>query len=231
MQCFGKNGSSYNLPYFLKVSATTKKKEMSTYKINILELFRNQFHFNVSTATDAISDKLLNDFKGIEVLASNSPMAAVTKHGVPVWDYVTILPKKIAGTGENFEGYDFPFETVVEAVQPKKVAETEIFGADGTVEELMGLGDWQITIKGFVINYDSNDYPEAGVRALKRVCQLKDVELEVEGTYLNMLDIHYISIRNLALPAAVGLRNVQTFEVECRSKIPFIISRTDGILL
>ncbi|RWX03361.1 DUF6046 domain-containing protein [Flavobacterium cerinum] len=204
---------------------------MSTYNINMQELFRTAFHFNLYAATDAVGDKLLNDYGTIEVIPTNSPLVAMSKQGMPVWDYVRLLPKKIAGTGENFEGFDFPVETVVEAVLPKKVAETEIFGRDGTVEELMGLGDWQINIKGFIINYDSTDYPEDQVRALKRVCELKDVELAVEGTYLNMLDINYISIRNLNLPPSVGYGNMATFEIECRSKIPFIINRTDGVLL
>jgi len=41
---------------------------------------------------------------------------------------------------------------------------TKIAGANGSVKEEIGLNDWQITIRGLIINYTNDDYPkvEAG---------------------------------------------------------------------
>ena len=204
---------------------------MSSYKINLKELFKSQFRLNADLSTKNVFDKKSAAFKGIKVLENQKQLSKTSLEGIPVWDYIRLLPKKIVGTGDNFEGYDFPLECVVEGNLPKKIVETEIFGMDGTVEELMGINDWIISIKGFIINYKSKDYPEDQVKALKNACSLKDCELGVEGTFLNMLGINYISIHSLNLPASVGYGNMQSFEIEARSKIPFIINNQDGILL
>jgi hypothetical protein len=214
---------------------------MSTYNINFQELFKSTFHQNIgfvgsaiigsSAIGGAIIDKYANKFSGIEVLEEQKPLQLKSQTGAPVWDYVKLLPKVIDGTGEKFDGYQFPFECVVEAVLPKKIVSTDIFGSDGQVEELMGLDDWQINLKGFIINYDTDDYPEFEVRRLRSVCELKDTQLEVEGTFLNLLNVNLISLHRLSLPPSPGYKNMQAFEVECRSKKPFIIDADNGILL
>lgn len=197
---------------------------MSLY--NTAEILNSTFQFNIGYLGGAIADKYLNDFKGIEVLDEKSPLKLMSQTGVPVWDYVKLLPKIIEGTGERFDGYDFPFETVVEASLTKKVVVTEIFGADGEVEELMGLNDYAISIKGLIINYKSDDYPEFEVRRLRWVCELKDTLLDVEGTFLNILNINQLSIHSFKPIATPGYKNMQAFEIECRSKKPFKFNKT-----
>jgi len=204
---------------------------MSTFNLNFQELYKNTFNFNIGYAGSAVADKAVNSFHGIEVLDEKKPLKLVSQTGVHVWDYVKLLPKIIEGTGEKFDGYDFPLETVVEASLQKKMVITDIFGADGEIEELMGLSDYQITLKGLIINYSSDDYPEQEVRRLRYVCELKDTLIEVEGTFLNMLNINHLSIHSFRPVATPGYKNMQAFEVECRSKKPFIISTDDGILL
>jgi len=95
----------------------------------------------------------------------------------------------------------------------------------------MGNGDWQIAIKGFIINYQSNDYPEASVRELTRVCRLKETLFDVEGTYLNILGIKHLSIQKFTPIASVGYKNMQAFEIEARSKEPFIVNKNYGVPL
>jgi hypothetical protein len=95
----------------------------------------------------------------------------------------------------------------------------------------MGLDDWQINLKGFIINYATDDYPELEVRKLRSVCELKDTQLEVEGTFLNMLNVNLLSIHRLSLPPSPGYKNMQAFDIEARSKQPFIINPDNGILL
>ncbi len=192
---------------------------------NTSEILNRTFQFNIGYVGEAIADKYTNDFKGIEVLDEKAPLKLMSQTGVPVWDYVKLLPKIIEGTGERFDGYQFPFESVVEASLTKKVVVTEIFGADGEVEELMGLNNYAFTIKGLIINYKSNDYPEFEVRKLRYVCELKDTLLDVEGTYLNMLNINQMSIHSFKPIATPGYKNMQAFEIECRSKKPFKINQ------
>ncbi|WP_348814064.1 DUF6046 domain-containing protein [Flavobacterium maritimum] len=197
---------------------------MSSYNFNFQELFKSTFNLNIGYVGAAVADQYTNGFEGIQVLEEKKPLQLVSQTGVHVWDYVKLLPKIIEGTGERFDGYDFPFECVVEVVLTKKIAITDIFGADGEVEELMGLNDYGIVIKGIIINYKTDDYPEFEFRRLRYVCEIKDTMLEVEGTFLNMLNINHLSIHAFRPIATPGYKNMQAFEIECRSKRPFKIN-------
>ncbi len=197
---------------------------MSNYNINVKELFKQHFPFKLGFATQTVSEMLINGFDDIQVLPTNKELAKVSAMGTPVWDFIDLRPSYINETGEQFEGYSFPLETTIEAIRPKKIVETDIFGRDGMVEELISLDDWQLTIRGLIINYESTDYPEEQVKELQRVCELKTSLLECEGTFLTMLDIRHISIHKLTLTPSLGYSNIQAFEIDAKSKIPFIIS-------
>lgn len=198
---------------------------MSTYSFDFTNVFRDVFGAPIYYGPKDYNPQLIQPVESLQ------PLQLKSQTGVPVWDYVKLLPKIIEGTGEQFNGYDFPYETVVEANFEKKIVTTDIFGSDGEVEELMGNGDWDILIRGFIINYETNDYPAAAVREMTRVCRLKDTIIDVEGTYLNMLGINAISIHRFTPRPTPGYRNMQAFEIEARSKQPFIIDAENGVLL
>lgn len=197
---------------------------MSNYSINVKELIKQHFPFTLGFATQTVAEVLFNVFDDIEVLPTNSEFAKVSAMGTPVWDFIDLKPSYIEGTGEQFGGYSFPLETTIEPIRPKKIVETDIFGRDGNVEEFIALDDWQLTIRGLIINYESTDYPEQQVKELQRICELKTSLLECEGTLLTMLGINYMSIHKLTLPLSIGYSHIQAFELEAKSKIPFIIS-------
>lgn len=197
---------------------------MSSYNINVKELIKQHFPFKLGFATQTVADALFNGFDDIQVLPTNNELAKVSVMGTPVWDFIDLKPSYIEVTGEQFGGYSFPLETTIEPIRPKKIVETDIFGRDGNVEELIALDDWQLTIRGLIINYESTDYPEQQVKELQRVCELKTSLLECEGTLLTMLGIHYMSIHKLTLTPSIGYSHIQAFEIEAKSKIPFIIS-------
>ncbi len=201
-----------------------KKTKLLNYKINIPELLQRHFPIKLGYATQAIVDGIVNKLDEVNVLPTNQGLTRVSATGVPVWDYMQINPSVIEGTNELFEGYTFPATTVIEAIRPKKIVSTDVAGRDGTIDELMGLQDWELSIKGLIINYDSTDYPEDEVRELQEMCELKSTQLPCEGTYLTMLGVQYLSISRLALPASVGYSNLQKFEIEARSKNMFVLN-------
>lgn len=196
---------------------------MSNFNFNFSEAYKNVFGGMIYAGPKVYNSETIKPVESLQ------PLQLRSQTGVPIWDYVELLPKIIEGTGEQFQGYLFPFETVVEAILPKKIVTTDIFGSDGEVEELMGIGDWEINIRGFIINYETNDYPEAQVRELTRVCKLKDTIIDVEGTYLNILGINALSIHRFSPRPTPGYKNMQAFEIEARSKQPFIIDVENGI--
>ncbi|REC64071.1 hypothetical protein DRF65_00405 [Chryseobacterium pennae] len=197
---------------------------MSSYNINVKELMGRHFPFKLGFATQTVAETLFNRFDDIQVLPTHNESAKISVMGTPVWDFIDLKPSYVEGTREQFTGYSFPLETTIEPIRPKKIVETDIFGRDGNIEELIALDDWQLTIRGLIINYDSTDYPEQQVKELQRVCELKTSLLECEGTLLTMLGINYMSIHKLVLTPSIGYSHIQAFEIEAKSKIPFIIS-------
>lgn len=204
------------------------KQSNFNINLNLPQLFAEVFGYRAGLATLGVMDQAFNQYKGVEAL-EKSPGNAYSYMGTPVWDYIELEPTTISGTGEHFEGYRFPLECVVEALRPKNIVETDIVGKDGEVEELMSLSNWQLSIKGFIVNYESQDYPEIEVQELQRICELKDTELPVEGTFLTLLGIDFISIHRLNLVASPGYSNMQAFEIEARGKKPFKLDAYNGI--
>jgi len=94
---------------------------MSTY--NFSELFKSTFKLNLVYAANSIIDGQNNrlDVQALQPIEELSPLQLKSQTGMPVWDYIKLLPKIIEGTGEQFNGYQFPYEIVVEASMPKKL--------------------------------------------------------------------------------------------------------------
>lgn len=204
------------------------------YEIDIPKLFNVQFGIAMlrPPLTRFLQEKELYRFHGGKVDQAMTEGNAVSYMGTPVWDYVKIEKQTIEGTGKTFAGYDFPLETVVQATRPKNIVETEVVAKDGEVEELMSLSNWELELKGFVINYEADQYPEAQVKALKQACELKDTQLKVEGTFLStVLKIYNISIHELELKPMPGYARVQAFKIEARGIVPYSIDKNNGVLL
>ena len=221
---FGINGRNLSGCFTLKTKETTQTTEkMSNYSFNVQELMAQHFPFKIGFASQAIANVIFNRLDDIDVLPTNKKLVKKTALGSPVWDYIQINPVTIKDTTEVYPGYDFPLETTIEAVRAKKIVESDILGRDGTVEELISLDDWSITIRGLIINYQSTDYPEQEVKDLQKLFELKSSALPVEGTFLTMLDVRYLSLHRLSLKPSIGYSNIQAFEIEAKSKRPFII--------
>lgn len=194
------------------------------FDIDIPKLFNVQFGIAMlrPPLTRFVQEKLY-PFQGGKVDEGMEEGNAYTKMGTPVWDYLKIEKHKPEGDNETFPGYDFPLEMVIQANRPKNIVETEVVAKDGEVEELMSLSNWELQLKGFIINYETDQYPEAEVKALQKACELKSTQLPVEGTYMEVLRIRHISIHKLELPTMPGYARVQPFEIEARSMVEFIL--------
>lgn len=192
-------------------------------------MFKNQFGINASIGTNKFIDILGGTYTGVETLPDSRAYERRSAMGALVWDIVEIEPLIESGTGKKYEGYQFPAELTIEATQAKNIVETNITGLEGSVEELISMDDWVLSLKGFLINYNDEAYPEDKVTALRRACQLKETTMPVVSEFLNLLGINYISIHDLRLPQLAGYSNVQPFEITAKSKKPYLITVDNGI--
>ena len=167
------------------------------FKVNIPALFKKHFGLDVKAAA---LEELIGGVNATDVSTTVGPKKMVnglavdrfSKMGTPIFDYIKVEKGSYynwEGKLKNIDAYDFPFECVVELNKPTVVEETYLKGRrSGSVKEIIGLDDFYITIRGFIINYETSDYPTEAVKAFRRLIKLP-TELQIESPFLNMFDI------------------------------------------
>lgn len=154
---------------------------------------------------------------------------AISDIGTPVYEIIQVQPEQysyydLKQKRKRDDGvipsYTFPYELLLEVSQAKRIVSTEVVGRDGSILEYIGLGDYEITINGFLINYDTQDYPEAKVMAMKRVLDIPQ-SLKVSSLYLNRLGIDRIAIKDYNFPIMEGHIQVQPFKITAISDLPY----------
>lgn len=113
--------------------------------------------------------------------------------------------------------FQLPNEPIVEVRGGKRIVKTEIDGMDGTFKELFSLDDYQVTIRGLIVQEDgSNNYPQEAVRTLRDFCELQH-EVTINCEITNYFNIAQIVIESWEFPALEGFPGVQPYILNCLS--------------
>lgn len=193
---------------------------------NIGNLVKKHFGLDVlhSTKTRNYGDISVNE--AVKNMVNGLPVEKYSLMGTPVYDYIKVEAGNYYdwnGDHHNYDAYDFPFECVVELSQPTIMEETYLKGRrSGSVKEIIGLDDFYITIRGFIINYKTSEYPTKAVEAFKRLIKLP-TELQIESPFLNMFDINEMVILDRNIPQIEGSLHYQPFTLMCKSNEPYIL--------
>jgi hypothetical protein len=182
-------------------------------KFSLQELFKREFGFagtriavkNLDKAFPSKRDVANFDDKEFSLI--QLPVEKATSIvGTPIYELFTFeLP-----SGERYTLPDWPLMVLRRA---KKIVTTTIQGGDGDVIEIIGKGNWEISIYGFIINYESYEYPKQQVKELNDFFNI-DQQINVFSEVLNELDIYSVVVRELSLPAEQGFNNVQAFQLD-----------------
>lgn len=201
------------------------------FKVSIQELVKKHFGFDVQISSFPLPN-IGGSFGDIQVVEGGQKMvngASVTKHsymGTPIFDYIKVEAGNYYdwnGDLQSYPAYDFPFECVVELNQPSIIEETYLKGRrSGSVKEIIGLDDFYITIRGFIINYKSLDYPTTAVETFRNLIK-HPTELGVESPFLNMFGINELVIFDRNIPQIEGSLHYQPFTLMCKSNEPYIL--------
>jgi len=118
------------------------------------------------------------------------------------------------------EGDDVVLETVlIDVSQRKNIVTTPVAGRNGTVKEYISDGDYEVRIRGALVNPGTAAYPYDQVRALGD--RLRQPEaLDVICDYLRFFDIYKLVVTDFNFPQNEGFQNVQAFEITCISDLP-----------
>lgn len=109
-----------------------------------------------------------------------------------------------------------PNEPTMALTNRKNIIETALAGSTrrGTVKELISMEDWQITIRGIVVNTESTKvYPEDQVHRLLFLYERNEA-LEIECALTNLLNIRRVVIKSINFPEMVGVQHAQAYEME-----------------
>jgi hypothetical protein len=103
----------------------------------------------------------------------------------------------------------------------KNIVETPLVNRQGTVKEEISVSDWEINVKGLIVSSDW-DYPDEAVAELNEFYEL-GIPLGIENARSSLLikEQEKVVIKSLTIPEIKGMKNIQAFEMELVSDIPF----------
>lgn len=188
---------------------------MATNSFNLIELYSKVFNIKgvrfAIPATDGRAQGIFNQYDALQ-LPTLSRAKALSVLGTPIYEQITFsIP--------NRPDYTFPDWPLLDIAATKQIIKTPIKGRNGTVKEYIAIDDYQITIRGILINYDNEDYPEDLVEQLHDIFK-QNTAMRVTTPVLNLLDINNIVITDLRLPEVEGYNNIQPFVIQALSDAP-----------
>jgi hypothetical protein len=203
---------------------------MPNYIISTRQLLIEAFgivgfrRYNTQSPRQPARDINYGDVPTINLTKQN----ASSVFGTPVLDTIKVEAGTIPGTGESYDEYVFPVDPVVDINRAKHVVRTQVAGKNGTVKELISLDDYDINIRGVLVNMDGDDLPHDAIADMKRMFELP-VSLSVHSDLFQLLGIYNIVITDIKWPALEGYSNVQPYVITAYSDEPRELKQRDGI--
>ena len=151
--------------------------------------------------------------EGTEFVSVRNALNARTPQGEAIF-----LPVKIGGLL-------LPNEPTISFSKEKRIEKTVLPGSRrrGTVKELISSEDWQITIRGIAINYESKIfYPEDQVKKLIDL-DAEERALDIQCALTSLLGIYRVVIKKISLPEMIGIQHAQAYELQCVSDEDFVL--------
>ena len=189
--------------------------------------------FRPLAETDGVQPAQL-DFSGINT-SFRVQGDALSDLGTPIFHPIAFEggQYQVYGTGakqgqmvdDDFVGWDLPATTTAEFNRAKEVLKSSPGGGYGTVKEHMNLEDWEITIRGLIIDKQPNFFPEGQLRQLLRWEKIVD-SIGVVGEMFTYLRIQRLIIESIHLGRIAGSPNVIPFQLNCisdESKETFLV--------
>jgi hypothetical protein len=116
--------------------------------------------------------------------------------------------------------YALPYSCIVDFSRQNNVITTPVLGGNGTVKEIYGIGDWDITIRGIAFNNDkAGNSAHEQINQLIRWSDLCD-SIEVGGSVFLNKGIDRIVIKSIDIQPIEAKWNVIPFIIQAISDEP-----------
>lgn len=119
----------------------------------------------------------------------------------------------------NLASFPMPWATVVTFSRPMNVSKTKVLGTYGTVKEIYGLDDWNITIQGFCTADKNRQGYKTVDEQVNALCKFRKVTeaIGVTGSIFNTKEIYAILIEELSFNPVQGNSSVMPFTIRAIS--------------
>lgn len=113
--------------------------------------------------------------------------------------------------------FELPNTPIVGLRGSKNIIEEVIDGSDGTFKEGFSLGDYEMTVKGILIDDQNPDeYPEEQVRALRAMYEERS-HLRIANDLTTYFGIEYVAIYDLDIIGEAGAETYQPYSFKLKS--------------
>jgi len=124
--------------------------------------------------------------------------------------------------------YWLPNEPLITLTGGKNIVKTVVAGLEGTVKEEISTNDYGIVIKGIITNDQSDDYPEADVAALRKICTAPGMH-DVVNKLFRIFLINNIVIESYNIFGIAGHQSQQAYQINAWSDRPVELILREGV--
>lgn len=175
-------------------------------------------------------DDIQKLFQGIQIIEDDNEAFETSSYGTPIVYPITFgqgTYKKYNESGElvdkKMDNFRLPIASVISFKRDKLMTETKVNGGLGSVKEIYGFDDWNITINGFLI-------PDASQpQGFKTVKQQEDQlgkwdnlasSIDVGCELFTAKRIRYITIKGIQFEPMRGKPNMRSYTITALSDNP-----------
>ena len=122
---------------------------------------------------------------------------------------------------------------VISISSRKTIVETPLTERRGTVKELINIQDYEILIKGFIINAN-NEFPETDVTTLRNIYE-QNIAVSIQCPLTDIFLLRpdrsgsdQVVIRELRFPSITGIKNIRPYELHMVCDEPFNLFSITG---
>jgi len=185
--------------------------------MNVIEILRGVFGAIPYQPGSFAEDRII-EAGGQSGAVLKYPQMQKNLFGVPMF-----LPVTFSKFGANRDKtWTLPIAPLVSISGRKHIEETVLTGSStrGSVKELISTLDYDVNIKGVLMNNESNDLPETDLELLYELYESKGA-VGIECRLTTIFNVTEVVIHNIELPEMEGVQHVQVFELRCTSDEDF----------
>lgn len=200
----------------------------------IPNLFLEAFGLKISDAYNiGVGDNskdLSGLYKGVNIVDDINDIKEISSFGTPIISPIRFLAgayKRYNKSGEietlQMQDFRLPITAITDFKSAKIVGTTKINSGRGTVKEIYGFDDWQITINGFLIPDDSQ--PQGLKTVLEQEKELTKWDnlacsIAVQNDLFLLRNVFNITITEMSFAPMRGRPNIRSFTINAISDEP-----------